>query len=122
MTPKFSAKEANEVLTRLDKMATYIQANHAKLGMTKDAAKPLVNEIDKIADLVERASMGEKSFLTRQAEVLQKESDEGYMATFENPMKPIQTDSDESYMGAFKDDQSSAVVHGKSTTGKPLAP
>jgi hypothetical protein len=44
------------------------------------------------------------------------------MDTFRNPMQPRQTDSDEPYMSAYKDDQSSAVNHGQSTSGKPLAP
>jgi len=37
-------------------------------------------------------------------------------------MKPIQTNADEPYMSAYGDDQSSAVNHGKSTIGRPLAP
>lgn len=122
MLPKFSKEEANTVLSRLDKLAGYIQSNHKSLGMTQENAKPLVNEIDKIADLIEKAAHGDESFLLRQAEVLMKDSDESYMDTFKNPMKTHQTDADEKYMGAYNDDQSSAVHHGKAENGKPLAP
>ena len=55
-------------------------------------------------------------------EVLQRDADEGYMDTFKNPQAPIQTEADEPYMRAYSDDQSSAVHHGKSDTGRPLAP
>ena len=73
--------------------------------------------------------MGADSLFKRQihvlkeAKVVQKDADEGYMDTFNAPMAPIQTDADEnSYMSLFKDDQSQAVETGKSTSGRPLAP
>ena len=120
--PKFAAEAANNVLTRLDKIAGTIQANFEAWGMPFETAKEIVNDIDKTADEIETATFGKESFTKRQAEVIQKESDEPYMATFANPMAPIQVESDEPYMKAYKDDQSSAVHHGKSTTGRPLAP
>jgi hypothetical protein len=59
----------------------------------------------------------------RTAEVIKKEPDEPYMATFSNPMAPIQVESDEPYMRAYgPPDQSSAVIHGTSTSGRPLTP
>lgn len=122
MMPKFAAKDADAILGRLDKMAAHIQANHESWGMPFETAKAIVNDIDTVADAIEASTFGKESFLNRQAEVLQKESDEPYMSTFGNPMKPIQTESDEPYMKAYSDDQSSAVHHGKSTTGRPLAP
>jgi hypothetical protein len=90
--------------------------------MPFDVAKEVVNDLDRTADEIEQASFGKESFTRRQAEVLQREPDESYMDTFRNPMQPRQTDSDEPYMSAYKDDQSSAVNHGQSTSGKPLAP
>lgn len=125
---KLTKKEASEVLYRLDKMAGQIQKKFASLGLDKVTAKSLVNDLDKIADLVETGAFGKDSFenrrieLLKQANVIQKESDEPYMSTFENPMQPRQVEADESYMSAFKDDQSSAVSSGKSETGRPLAP
>lgn len=125
---KLTKKEASEILFRLDKMAEQIQTKFASMGLDKVTAKSLVNDLDKVADLVERGSFGDDSFVNRrievlkQAKVLQQESDEPYMGTFANPMQPHQTDADEKYMSAFKDDQSSAVVSGKSETGRPLAP
>jgi hypothetical protein len=90
--------------------------------MPFDMAKQLVNAIDKTADEIEVVSFGKESFVRRQAEVIQRDPDEKYMDTFQSPMQPRQVESDEPYMSAYKDDQSSAVNHGKSTTGKPLAP
>lgn len=130
---KFSHKEADSILARLDKVASAIQANHAKWGMPFKIAKQIVNDLDRTADEIEIASFGQESFEARQAEevvgfrgrqaeVLQRESDEPYMTTFENPMSPIQTESDEPYMQAYADDQSSAVIHGVDVTGRHLAP
>jgi len=97
--------------------------------MNFEAAKAVVNEIDKVADEVELHAYGSDHMLQRQihvlrqAKVLQKDSDEGYMDTFNAPTAPIQNDADENeYMGLFKDDQTIAVETGKSTTGRPLAP
>lgn len=111
-----------QILTRVDRLATHIQKNHEAWGMPFEAARDIVNALDKTADEVELTAFGKESFEKRRAEVIQKESDEPYMSAFANPMAPIQTESDEPYMKAYKDDQSSAVVHGKSTTGRPLAP
>lgn len=117
---KLAAEVANSALSRLDKIASDIQANYEAWGMPFETAKAIVNDIDKTADEIEVTAFGKESFVRRQAEVIQKESDEGYMATFANPMAPVQVESDEPYMAAYKDDQSSAVIHGKSTTGRPL--
>lgn len=122
MVPKFSHEQAELILSRLDKMAQTIQENAQKWGMDFKTAKQLVNDLDKTADEVEVAAFGDASFVRRQAEVIEKDSDEKYMGAFANPMAPVQVEADEKYMGAFKDDQSSAVNHGKSTTGRPLAP
>ena len=129
MSMKFAKEEASQILGRLDHMASQIQENHEKWKIPFVVAKALVNSIDKVADEIELASMGPESLLKRQihtlakdGKVVKKDADEGYMDTFTNPMKPIQTDADESYMSLFKDDQSSAVETGKSTTGRPLAP
>jgi len=129
MPAKFAQEEASKVLTRLDRIAQVIQDNHEKWGMNFEAAKAVVNEIDKVADEVELHAYGPEHMfkrqvhVLRQAKVLQKDSDEGYMDTFNAPTAPIQTDADENeYMSLFKDDQTIAVESGKSTTGRPLAP
>lgn len=121
--------QADKFLARLDRIASVVQENHAKWGMEFEAAKALVNQIDKLADEIESATYGVDSMTRRQAsvlgvktaEVVQRDSDEKYMDTFKNPMSPKQTEADEPYMKAYGDDQSSAVHHGKSSTGKPLA-
>ncbi len=125
---KMTKKEASEILFRLDTMATQIQTKFASMGLDKSTAKSILNDLDKVADLVEVGSFGRESYENRRIEVLkkaqviQKEPDEPYMGTFANPMSPKQTDGDEKYMSAFKDDQSSAVHSGKAENGKPLAP
>lgn len=122
MSIKLAAQSAESVLSRLDHIAGQIEKKYAQMGMPFEVAKGIVNDLDRVADEIEVGSFGEASFARRQAEVLQRDGDEGYMDTFKNPMNPIQTDADEPYMSAYKDDQSSAVNHGQSTTGRPLAP
>lgn len=130
-TNRLSAEQkqaADNILGRLDKCASEIQANHEKWGLSFETAKGLVNHLDKCADDFEKSVYGAESLQRRQiqelkkAKVIQKDSDEGYMQTFNSPMAPHQTDGDEPYMSAYADDQSAAVQNGKSTTGKPLAP
>lgn len=130
-TNRISAEQkqaADQLLGRMDKCAKDIEANFKAWGLSFETAKGLVNHLDRVADDFEKSVYGPDSLRHRQVEVLkqakviQKDGDEGYMQTFENPMAPIQTDGDEPYMAAYKDDQSSAVQAGKSTTGRPLAP
>lgn len=120
--PKLAADAANAVLTRLDKIAGTIQANYEAWGMPFDVAKTIANELDKTADEIEISAFGKESFERRRAEVIQQDADEKYMGGFKNPMAPVQVESDEPYMKAYADDQSSAVIHGTSTSGRPLAP
>jgi len=131
MANKLSAeqsKKASEILSAFDRIASDIQANFASMGLSFDNAKQLVNHLDKVADEAEAHFFGPESMARRQvvvlksAKVIQKDSDESYMDTFNKPMAPLQTDADEPYMSAYADDQSSAVNNGKSTTGRPLAP
>jgi hypothetical protein len=128
MAIKFAKEDANAILGRLDKLAHEIQSNFKNWGIPFEEAKGLVQGIDRVADDIEKAAFGEESLKDRQvrvlkdAKVLQKDADEGYMDTYNAPMAPKQTDADEPYMSLFKDDQSSAVNDGKSTTGRPLAP
>ncbi len=131
MSTKLSAeqaKTASELLGRVDRIAHEIQVNHASWGMSLEDARPLVQTIDKLADDLETRFFGAASFQRRQidvlktAKVIQQDSDESYMKTFNSPMAPIQTDADEPYMSAYADDQSQAVQVGKSETGRALAP
>jgi hypothetical protein len=123
--------DADKVLARLDRMAKIIQEKHKTWGMRYVVAKSLVNEIDRIADSLETVTYGPESMLARQANVMglskdakvfERDSDEAYMTTFDNPMSPHQVEADEPYMKAYGDDQSSAVLSGKATNGRPLAP
>jgi hypothetical protein len=129
MMPKFASQDADRILARLDKIAATVQEKYAEWGMPFDTAKEITNALDTTADEIEVVAFGKESFDLRQAEVLsktaqviQREPDEKYMDTFANPSQPRQVEADEPYMAAYKDDQSSAVNHGKSTTGRPLAP
>jgi hypothetical protein len=125
---KEAKTKVDSILGRLDKMAGFIQENCEKLGMDFATAKELVNGLDVTADEIEKMAYGPDSLSRRQvevlktAEVIQRDSDESYMDTFKNPQQPRQTNADEPYMAAYQSDDSSAVHHGKSTTGRPLAP
>lgn len=130
MPAKLSAnqkKAADEVLGLLDKVAATIQENHSKWGMSFDAARGVVNELDKVADNVEISAYGAESLRRRQVEILaktakviQQDADELYMSTFNAPSAVRQQDADELYMSAYGDDQSSAIAAGKDKLGKPL--
>lgn len=141
---------ANAILGQLDSLAQSVKTNRQKWGMSFEAAKKLVNHLDRIADNTEALVFGEQSLHARQAEVavssrdfrrdvvdnglvtpsqiakaakvIQRDADEPYMETFKNPMAPIETDADEPYMAAYGDDQSSAVYDGEDDTGRDLAP
>ena len=141
-------KQANTMLTRLDKVAQDIQANAQQWGIPFNNAKAIVNALDKTADDLEKIAFGTDSLARRQAEmafedrglakaakaavgpvvyakaakVLQRDADEAYMDTFKNPMQPHETDADEPYMSAYSDDQSSGVGEGVESAGDDLVP
>jgi len=119
-TVTLKTASVDATLESLDKVAAAIQANCEAWGMPFGLAKALTNKLDKMADELETAAYGEESVLNRQAsvlgfakeaEVLERDSDEPYMDTFNAPMRTHQSDSDEAFMAAFNDDQSSAVRH-----------
>ncbi len=131
MSMKLSSEEvkvASNILHRIDNLARSVQVNFAQWGMSKAAARELVQQIDKVADTMEVSFFGKDSLQRRQVEVLkqakviQQDSDESYMSTFNSPQAVHQQDSDEPYMKAYNDDQSMAVNSGKSSTGRALAP
>jgi hypothetical protein len=89
---------ANKVLTNLDVAATKIE-RLAKSGKIEPRlASQLIRDVDSFADRFETAAFGKDSLQRRQAKVLQHDADEKYMATFNNPNKPIQVEADEGYM------------------------
>jgi ribosomal protein L7/L12 len=116
MTTKLSAeqsKTASGILTKLDETAKEIQASYEKLGLPLKDAKKMVNALDRIADDFEINAFGEESWENRRQEiedktaaVYQRDPDESYMDTFQNPHQPHQVDADEPYMDAFSDDDS----------------
>jgi hypothetical protein len=135
--PKFAAEQANNILSRLDKSAGTIQANYEKWGMSFEVAREICNDLDKSADEIEEATFGKESFVRRQAEVISKtaevirrEPDEPYMDTFKVNPEPVQIEADEPYMKLYDlgdpnrktEDQSSNMLHGISTTNRPLTP
>lgn len=126
---KFTKEAAEKVLTHLDSIASEIIAKYACMGLDAGDAKTLVNDLDRVADLVEVSAFGPESFerrrqevVAKKAKVIQQDSDESYMRTFDAPSSVHQQDADEGYMSAFKDDDTAGVSSGKSTTGRPLAP
>lgn len=138
----------NTTLARIDRIAGDIQAKAQEWGMPFEYAKAIVNGLDKTADEVEKLAFGEESLGNRQlelavsdpalskaaaeeigeetlakaAKVLQRDSDESYMDTFNSPTQPHETDADEPYMSAYSDDQSEAVGEGKEENGQDVAP
>lgn len=140
---KLKAEVAELALTRMDRIASDIENGYKAWGMPEEIAKQMVQALDKTADDIEKSSFGDASFRFRQAEflfgeqeavrmfgfrprkaqVIQRDQDETFMKTFDNPQAPIQTEADEPFMRAYgPPDQSSVVQHGKSTSGRPLAP
>lgn len=125
---KAQSAAASQVLGHIDSLAQAVMQRYGSWGMNQDDAKRVVNALDSVADDFERHVFGEESFQARQIEVLkqakviQQDTDEAYMQTFNAPSAPRQTDGDEPYMQAYKDDQTTSVSTGKSTAGRPLAP
>lgn len=113
---------ANKILTNLEHTATGLEQLAKEGHIDAKLAADLVKEIDQFSDRLEIAAFGDESFRRRQAKVLQRDKDEPYMDTFDNPNKVIQSDKDEPYMhsvpasfnskaiGTFDVDRSSAVT------------
>lgn len=89
---------ANLVLSKLDHIAGELQALKDKGGVDPAAADSIISNIDSFADKFEVAAFGKENLEKRMAKVLQQDSDEPYMKTFENPNKVLQSDADEPYM------------------------
>lgn len=101
---------ANKVLANLDETASRIESL-AKAGkMDPRLASALTRDIDAFADKFQVAAFGPEALKRHQAKVLQKDSDEKYMDTFDNPNKVIQSDADEKFMhGTDKSFNSEAI-------------
>ena len=102
-------KIANRVLTNLDHTASRIEALAKQGKIEPRTASALVREIDTFADKFQVAAYGLDKFRALQAHVLQRDSDEKFMDTFENPNKLISGDSDEGFMKEFDVDVTNAV-------------
>jgi len=96
-------KIANKVLATLDNTADQLDSL-VKLGkINPKLASGIIRDIETFADKFEvavygRANLQKRASQVRQAKVIQQDSDESYMNTFENPIKAITTDADEPYM------------------------
>jgi hypothetical protein len=92
---------AHQILQSLDKTASEIEKlSQAKLIDPKVAAE-IISNIDTSADRIQIAAYGQAAFDAYQAKiakVVKRDSDEPYMETFQNPIKPIKVDADEPYM------------------------
>jgi len=90
---------ASHVLSTLENIASNIEAlvEEKKLPKTEVTAS-IIKNIDSFSDKLEAEVFGEESFRKRQAKVIEQDSDESYMKTFENPQKVIEGESDEPYM------------------------
>ena len=96
-------KIANRVLTTLDNTADKLESLAKSGKIDPRLASGIIRDIETFADKFEISVFGKQNLMkrasqARQAKVLQQDSDEAYMKTFENPIKPITTDADEPYM------------------------
>ncbi len=91
-------KIANKILTVLDQTASQLEGLSKTGSLDPKLASALIKDIDTFSDKFEATFYGNDSLVRRQAKVLKQDPDEGYMKTYENPVKPIKTDADEEYM------------------------
>lgn len=95
---------ANKVLANLDETANKIDLLVKSGKIDKRVASTLVRDIDAFADRFQVAAFGPDALkrhvakVSKVSRVLEQDSDEPYMKTFDNPNKVIQSDSDEPYM------------------------
>lgn len=91
-------KSANQVLQTLDDTAQRLENLKVAGKINPQVADDLIRQIDTFADRFQIAAFGKESFKRFQAKVIQRDSDEKFMDTFDNPNKVIQSDADEPYM------------------------
>ena len=92
---------ANRVLANLDETANKIDSLAKSGKIDPRLAASLTRDIDAFSDKFHVAAFGSDSLkrhALKVAKVIQKDSDEGYMDTFNNPNKVIQSDADETFM------------------------
>ena len=95
-----SRRVASGWLKRLDRCANVVQHRASELGMDENQSRKLASKIDSISDAIQRTVYGDKEFKKYQANVLERDTDEGYMKTFDDT-GVIESDNDESYMKDF---------------------
>lgn len=91
-------KIASQILTKLDSTAKAVEELRDAGAVGSREAGELLHNIDSFADRFQVAHFGESSFRDFQAKVIERDSDEPWMETFQNPQKPIEVDPDEPYM------------------------
>lgn len=89
---------AHKTIARLDGIAARVERLHAEGKILPKVAAELLHSIDSFADRMQIAADGEEAFRAFQAKVIQKDPDEKYMDTYDNPNKVVQSDPDEEYM------------------------
>jgi hypothetical protein len=117
MALKISKDQAREFTKRLDFLANVVQKNWKSMGIadTEEAAKKIAYDFcvacDQVSDAIELSAIEveKQAAQQKQAQVLQSEPDEPYMAAFDNVNNPISTQADEPYMASFDTDVSSDV-------------
>jgi hypothetical protein len=92
---------ANKILANLDETADKIDGLAKSGKIDPRLAASLTRDIDAFSDKFHVAAFGSASLkrhALKVAKVIQKDSDEPYMNTFDNPNKVIQSDADETFM------------------------
>lgn len=94
---------ANRVLTSLDRSAATLEKLVGEGKIDSKLAAALVRDIDTFADRFQIAAFGQEAFeryqaRMRSAKVIQKDSDEKFMDTYDNPNKVISEGTDQPYL------------------------
>lgn len=92
---------ANKILSTLDDTANKIDQLSKTGKLDRKLASEIVNNIDSFSDKFQVYAFGPESLIKHKAkvaEVIQRDSDEKYMDTFDNVQKVIKSDADEKYM------------------------
>ncbi len=93
----------NKVLATLDDTANKMDALKQAGKIDPRLAAAIIHDIDSFADRFQVAAYGPDGLKrwagkVHNAKVMQRDNDEKYMETFQNPIKTITTDTDEPYM------------------------
>lgn len=95
---------ANKVLANLDSSANELERLASLKGIRPEVAAELTalaKGLDEYSDRLQVAAFGQQSldsWKAKLSKVIQRDSDEKFMDTYDNPQKVIQSDADEKFL------------------------